>query len=149
MTNQTSLQIVCPACKALNRVASQKLGDKPLCGKCRQPLLTNSPVSLDDRQFARWISKSDMPVLVDFWAPWCGPCVQFAPVFEQVAGDMATRCSFVKLDTQANQSTAGQWQIRSIPTLMLFDKGIEVARLSGALPKSQFVAWVEQQLAIL
>lgn len=85
-------------------------------------------------------------MVVDFWAPWCGPCLQFAPTFSQVAAEMATRVRFVKLDTEANQQAAGQFQIRSIPTLMLFHQGKEIARLSGALPKGQFVQWLNAQL---
>lgn len=149
MTDTAPLQIVCPACNAINRVPGQRLADRPVCGKCRSPLLSGQPVSATDQNFSRFIEKSDLPVVVDFWATWCGPCQQFAPVFSQVAGEMATSAVFVKVDTQANQQAAASYQIRSIPTLMIFHRGRELARLSGALPKPQFQQWLHQQLASL
>ncbi|KUJ84660.1 thioredoxin TrxC [Microbulbifer flavimaris] len=147
MTDSAPLQIVCPACNAVNRVPGHRLGDRPVCGKCRSPLLGGHPVNATDQNFSRFIEKSDLPVVVDFWATWCGPCQQFAPVFSQVSGEMATNAVFVKVDTQANQQAAAQYQIRSIPTLMIFHRGRELARLSGALPKPQFQQWLHQQLA--
>ncbi|WP_226661151.1 thioredoxin TrxC [Microbulbifer aggregans] len=147
MSDAQLTQIVCPSCTTPNRVPRQRLGDRPLCGKCRAPLVGRHPISATDANFRRFIDKSDLPVVVDFWATWCGPCQQFAPVFSQVAAEMATQTVFVKLDTEANQQTAAAFQIRSIPTLMVFHRGREIARLSGALPKAQFVQWVNQQLA--
>ncbi|HSH41344.1 MAG TPA: thioredoxin TrxC, partial [Arenicellales bacterium] len=134
-------------CGAVNRVPSTRLGEGPLCGKCRKPLLSGRPVLAGDGDFARLVEKTDLPVVVDFWAPWCAPCRQFAPVFEQTAGQMATRASFVKLDTQDNPRTAARYRIRSIPTLMIFHRGREVARLSGALPQARFQQWLNEQLA--
>ncbi|MEZ5569918.1 MAG: thioredoxin TrxC [Halioglobus sp.] len=142
----TALQLVCPACLARNRVPAAKLGEGPLCGKCRKPLLAGMPVNASDASFARFIELSDLPVVVDFWASWCGPCVQFAPVFSATAGAMATRALFLKLDTEANPQTAGRFQIRSIPTLMIFHRGRELGRIAGALPQQQFRQWLDQQL---
>ena len=149
MTESSPLQIVCPACAAVNRVPPHKLGDRPLCGKCRTGLITGQPINAADQNFRRYIEKSDLPLVVDFWATWCGPCQQFAPVFSQVAAEMANRAVFLKLDTEANQATAANYQIRSIPTLMIFHRGKEVARLAGALPKAQFEQWLTEQLSTL
>ncbi|WP_369920897.1 thioredoxin TrxC [Marinomonas polaris] len=145
MTN-SPIQIVCQSCTTKNRVPKDKLGNKPLCGKCKQPVLSTSPVKGSDQNFRRYITDNDLPVVVDFWAPWCGPCKQFAPIFEQVAGEMSIQACFLKLDTEQSQTTAGGYNIRSIPTLMIFHHGKEVARLSGALPKAQFKQWLEQNL---
>ncbi|WOJ92224.1 thioredoxin TrxC [Congregibacter variabilis] len=142
----TSLEIICPDCTAVNRVPRAKLGDRPICGKCRKRLVDGEPIIGSDSNFSRFIQRSDLPVVVDFWARWCGPCVQFAPVFSAAAADMATRALFLKLDTEANPATAARFQIRSIPTLMVFHRGAELARLSGALPPAQFRQWLDQQL---
>ncbi|WP_316675967.1 thioredoxin TrxC [uncultured Tolumonas sp.] len=141
-------QIVCPNCSAINRVPSSKLNAHPLCGKCRQGLLSEHPIIANDQNFSRFIEKNDLPVVVDFWASWCGPCQQFAPVFSQVSHEMATQACFIKLDTENNQMIASRYQIRSIPTLMIFHHGKEIARLSGALPKTQFKQWLQQYLSI-
>ena len=143
---QTKLELVCPACAAVNRVPTARLGDRPVCGKCRAGLARGEPVTASDGNFNRFIERSDLPVVVDFWATWCGPCVQFAPVFSATAGDMATRAVFLKLDTEANPQTAARFQIRSIPTLMVFHRGRELGRLSGALPPQQFRQWLDQHL---
>ncbi|MBU2877402.1 thioredoxin TrxC [Aliiglaciecola lipolytica] len=140
------MQIVCSHCNAKNRLPKAKLDDKPLCGKCKKPVLSNHPVIATDQNFNRFITDNGLPVVVDFWASWCGPCKQFAPTFEQVASEMSTQACFLKLDTEHNQHTAGGYQIRSIPTLMIFHHGKEVARLSGALPKPQFKQWLAQNL---
>nr|WP_321269944.1 thioredoxin TrxC [uncultured Tolumonas sp.] len=142
------VQIVCPHCSAINRVPSSKLNDHPLCGKCRQGLLSEHPIMANDQNFSRFIEKNDLPVVVDFWASWCGPCQQFAPIFSQVSHEMVTQACFVKLDTENNQITASRYQIRSIPTLMIFHHGKEIARLSGALPKNQFKQWLQQYLSV-
>jgi len=119
-----------------------------LCGKCRQGLLSEHPIIANDQNFSRFIEKNDLPVVVDFWASWCGPCQQFAPVFSQVSHEMATQACFIKLDTENNQMIASRYQIRSIPTLMIFHHGKEIARLSGALPKTQFKQWLQQYLSV-
>ena len=149
MSTSPSLQLICPHCAAINRVPESRLTDAPVCGKCKAPLLDGKVVNASDANFNRYIQQSGLPVLVDFWAPWCGPCRSFAPVYSELAAEMPTHVSFLKLDTEANQNTAAQRQIRSIPTLILFHDGREVARLSGALPKGQFKDWLNQQLATL
>lgn len=145
----THIQLICPDCGGINRVSAERLEQQPLCGKCRSRLLNGVPLNISDQQFSRFITNTGLPVVVDFWATWCGPCQQFAPVFSDIAAIMNTEARFIKLNTEANPQTAARYQIRSIPTLMLFYQGKETTRLSGALPKSQFEQWLRQQLVAL
>ncbi|OLQ88598.1 thioredoxin TrxC [Vibrio panuliri] len=131
----------CPSCQGVNRVPSERIGESPKCGKCQQPLLDGKPVEGTELNFTALLN-SDQPVVVDFWAPWCNPCVGFAPVFEQVAQELAGQVRFVKIDTEAQQNLAAQYQIRSIPTIMVFKNGQRVDVINGALPKSQFSQWL-------
>ncbi|GAB2648849.1 thioredoxin TrxC [Vibrio panuliri] len=131
----------CPSCQGVNRVPSERIGESPKCGKCQQPLLDGKPVEGTELNFTALLN-SDQPVVVDFWAPWCNPCVGFAPVFEQVAQELAGQVRFVKIDTEAQQNLAAQYQIRSIPTVMVFKNGQRVDVINGALPKSQFSQWL-------
>lgn len=144
MSDETIL--ACPACNRKNRVATSRLTEKPTCGACKQPLFTGTPVALTARAF-RNHAQADLPLIVDFWAPWCGPCRQFAPVFEQAAAELEPRTRLVKVDTEAEPALATQYGIRSIPTLVIIRQGKEMARVAGALPPTQFRQWVNQHLA--
>lgn len=136
--------IACPACGAANRLPTARLADQPKCGKCGAPLFTAQPMQLTDTNFAAVIGGTDL-VVVDCWAEWCGPCRQFAPVFEEAARSLEPKFRLAKLDTDANTETAARLGIRSIPTLILFKGGKEAARISGAMPLGPFMEWVQRQ----
>ena len=139
--NSAATHVACPHCGATNRVPAARLGDDPVCGRCGQALLDGQPVELSDANFDRVVEHSDLPVVVDFWAPWCGPCRQMAPQFEQAAGTLKGRALLVKVNSDDNPRTAARFGIRSIPTLVRLDGGREVRRVSGALPAAQIVAF--------
>ena len=141
----TTTNVTCPKCNAKNRLPSDRLGDGPKCGKCKKPIFAGKPVELSSANVAAVLNHNEIPVLVDCWAPWCGPCKSFAPVFEQAARELEPRLRLAKLNTEAQQGIAGRWKIRSIPTLILFKAGKEVARLSGAVPLGQLKQWLTQQ----
>jgi thioredoxin 2 len=133
----------CPSCKGLNRIPSERVNESPNCGRCQTPLLDGKPIEGTIENFNILIN-ADTPVVVDFWAPWCNPCVGFAPVFEDVAREQTNAIRFIKVDTEAQQQLAAQYQIRSIPTVMVFKQGKRVDVINGALPKNQFAHWLSQ-----
>ena len=141
-----SLHIVCPHCDGINRVPAERLADGAKCGKCHQPLFTAHPLALDERRFARHAQNSDLPLLIDFWAPWCGPCRMMAPAFEQAATQLEPALRLVKVNTEQAQSLGARFGIRSIPTLMLMRGGREVARQAGAMDARGIVQWARQHV---
>ena len=142
-----SLHIVCPHCDAVNRIPVARLGEQPKCGKCHRQLFDSHPIALTSANFQRHISRNDIPVVVDFWAPWCGPCKMMAPQFEQAAAQLEPRVRLAKVNTEAEQALGAQYGIRSIPTLALFRGGKEVARQPGAMGAADIVRWVNTNTA--
>ncbi|QCU89205.1 thioredoxin TrxC [Thiomicrorhabdus sediminis] len=136
--------VMCPHCAGLNRLNDAKPGAK--CGKCKQELFSGNPLEMNAQQFNRALQKTDQPLVVDFWAPWCGPCQGFAPVFNQAAQQFEPAARFVKINTENEQQLAAQFGIRSIPTLAIFQSGKEITRLSGALDMQSFSQWLNQNL---
>lgn len=144
--NTSSLHLVCPHCQAINRLPAERLAQQPNCGQCHQPMFTASPVALTAASFSRCIGRNEIPVLVDFWAPWCGPCKMMAPAFAEAAGLLEPDFRLAKVDTEAEQVLGAQFNIRSIPTLALFKNGREVARQAGAMGAADIVRWARSQL---
>jgi thioredoxin 2 len=141
-----AIHLVCPQCGGINRLPPSRLEQDPRCGKCHQPLFTAQPLALDAAGFHRHLHKSDIPLLVDFWASWCGPCKMMAPAFAEAARRLEPRVRLVKINTEQEQELAAEYGIRSIPTLVLFRRGEELARISGAMDAGQLVAWTGRQL---
>ena len=138
--------IVCPHCGAINRIAKTRLSDKPSCGKCKKMLFTGFPIELSDQNFSKIISKSDIPILIDFWAEWCGPCKMMAPAFAEASSQLEPNVILAKLNTEHAQQTAAQFAIRSIPCIILFKNGKEFSRKTGAMGAPQIIQWAQSLL---
>ncbi len=142
-----TLHIVCPHCDGINRLPVSRLAEGGSCGKCHQALFTRQPLALNASRFQRHAAKSDIPLLIDFWAPWCGPCKMMAPAFEQAAGQLEPQVRLVKVNTEEQQQLGAEYGIRSIPTLLLMRNGREIARQPGAMDVAGILSWTRQQLA--
>ncbi len=140
------VHVACPTCNAINRIPADKMSAKPSCGKCGKPVFPGHPIDLNAGNFMQHINRNDIPVVVDFWAPWCGPCKTMAPWYSDAAEKLEPRVRFAKLNTENEQAIGAKFNVRSIPTLILFRKGKEIARNAGAMQSAQIVNWIQAQL---
>ena len=138
--------VVCPNCQSPNRIPAARLGDGPKCGKCKQALFSGRPITLTDQTFDTHLSRGDVPLVVDFWAPWCGPCKMMAPFFERAAAELEPRARLAKVNTDDNPGLGQRYGISSIPTTVVFAGGREVARQPGAMNLPQLLRWIDSNL---
>jgi thioredoxin 2 len=142
-----TLHIVCPHCRSLNRVPESRLADRPNCGQCHAPLFTGRPIGLTEQDFDLHVSRADIPLVVDFWAPWCGPCRMMAPAYEEAAKSLEPHVRLAKVNTEQEHALAARFGIVSIPTLVVFRGGCESARQPGAMGLQDIVRWVRSHVA--
>jgi thioredoxin 2 len=138
-----SIHVVCPSCDTTNRVARERLSAGPRCGTCKEPLFPGQPIALGKANFDKHVASNDLPVVVDFWAPWCGPCRMMAPAYDQAAERLASDVRIAKLNTEDVPDIAGRFGIRGIPTMIAFRGGREVARQSGAMDLAGILGWIK------
>ncbi|TVO37034.1 thioredoxin TrxC [Vibrio algivorus] len=141
----TSFITACPYCQSKNKVPESRVSDKASCGRCQSSLFDGKPINATTENLSALLT-SELPIVIDFWAPWCNPCVGFAPIFEDAAAEMTGQVRFLKVDTESQQTIAAKYQIRSIPTIMVFKSGKMIDSINGALPKSQFIQWLNQAI---
>ena len=142
----STLHLVCPHCDTVNRILAERLNQQPRCGQCKDRLFTGHPLELTGQNFKQHIARNDIPVVVDFWAAWCGPCKMMAPSYAQAAASVEPQIRLAKLDTEREQAIAAQFDIRSIPPLILFKSGREIARAAGAMSTTDIVRWINSHI---